>query len=515
MRSWVILAALLAIGSPARADDEATSSHRAVLDQVQLEPSVLTGQRLRFTMSVISLQGQVADVDASALKVTVNKTELKAPFAVGSYGATDADTAIVVVVQSSLDFADVLPVIMDSFDQAVLATASDRTQVAILTYGETIGAGKLGSVKTARGKISSVTTDNSTADPVLLDTLERALVLLKKAKTKPEGRPLRKIIVAIGDGRDLSNDRERVMRVGDRAAKDGVRIDSFAFSPKDVRRPLLALGELSKRSLGTFRWIRGPRAESWMPAFQQLAGEISQQLVVTYFLGADQDVAGKKLVVAITGRTQIEARNELKIPEASCLGQVCAAGAYCAADTCVTPRAASGRGVLGWILLIGGLVIGALVVLGAIGYVITKRQERQAAGPPAPRAPSSEPPRVPSSQPPSSISAPPASVPPPVSSQPVTGPRLYVMSGPRAGQEIALRHGFMIGKQIGCDLQIDDGYTSSQHAQIGMDHFGNCRLYDRGSTNGTYVNGVRVTEYVLEHGMTLRIGSTELRFLAQ
>jgi pSer/pThr/pTyr-binding forkhead associated (FHA) protein len=48
-----------------------------------------------------------------------------------------------------------------------------------------------------------------------------------------------------------------------------------------------------------------------------------------------------------------------------------------------------------------------------------------------------------------------------------------------------------------------------------MDPSGNCRLYDRNSTNGTFVNGVRVTEVVLDHGMSVRIGSTELRFLAQ
>jgi pSer/pThr/pTyr-binding forkhead associated (FHA) protein len=64
-------------------------------------------------------------------------------------------------------------------------------------------------------------------------------------------------------------------------------------------------------------------------------------------------------------------------------------------------------------------------------------------------------------------------------------------------------------------LLIEDGYTSAHHAQIGMDQFGNCSLYDRGSTNGTFVNGVRVGECVLSHGVSLRIGSTELRFLAQ
>jgi pSer/pThr/pTyr-binding forkhead associated (FHA) protein len=78
-----------------------------------------------------------------------------------------------------------------------------------------------------------------------------------------------------------------------------------------------------------------------------------------------------------------------------------------------------------------------------------------------------------------------------------------------------LRHGFVIGKAPGADLQIDDGYTSTQHAMILMDRVGNCMVQDRGSTNGTFVNGVRVAEMSLTHGMAIKIGSTELRFLAQ
>jgi pSer/pThr/pTyr-binding forkhead associated (FHA) protein len=73
----------------------------------------------------------------------------------------------------------------------------------------------------------------------------------------------------------------------------------------------------------------------------------------------------------------------------------------------------------------------------------------------------------------------------------------------------------LIGKQPGCDLIFEDGYTSSQHAQIAMDAAGNCKLYDRGSTNGTFVNGVQIQEAGLEHGVSIRIGSTEMRFLAQ
>jgi pSer/pThr/pTyr-binding forkhead associated (FHA) protein len=98
---------------------------------------------------------------------------------------------------------------------------------------------------------------------------------------------------------------------------------------------------------------------------------------------------------------------------------------------------------------------------------------------------------------------------------PAVGPALLVITGPRAGLRVPLLNGFTIGKAPGSHLVLDDGYTSGQHAQIGVDTAGTCRLYDRNSTNGTFVNGVRITEVVLDHGMSVRIGSTELRFLAQ
>ena len=76
-------------------------------------------------------------------------------------------------------------------------------------------------------------------------------------------------------------------------------------------------------------------------------------------------------------------------------------------------------------------------------------------------------------------------------------------------------NGFLIGKQPGCHLILEDGYTSSQHAQIGMDANGVCTIYDRGSTNGTYINGVRVPQSVLQHGLVIRIGATDMRYLAE
>jgi predicted component of type VI protein secretion system len=107
-------------------------------------------------------------------------------------------------------------------------------------------------------------------------------------------------------------------------------------------------------------------------------------------------------------------------------------------------------------------------------------------------------------------SAPPQPIP-----APTTGPRLYIMSGPRAGETLGLRHGFMIGAAPTNDLVIADGFASGQHAQIGMDAQGNCWIADLGSTNGTFMNGVRITTKGLDHGVTVKIGSTEIRFLAQ
>lgn len=502
MRSatWVLAAALVATVAPVHADDDtASKTYRAVIDRVELEPAAIGGQRLRIHLSALSLTGQLVDIADSRLKITAGGAELKAPYALGRYAQSGGDTAIVFVVQTTIEFGDALPVIAAAIDENVLARAGDRTQVAIVSYGDTVGGGKLLAPKSARAKVNALTSDGSAGDPALLDTLERAVSLLKRAKTVPEGRPLRKIIVAIGDGRDRAGDHDRVRRLGERAGREGIAIHALAYTPTNQRKSLLALGELAKRSQGTFRWVRGGRAESWNPALQQLRDEIDKQYVLTVFLGADDEVAGKRIKVATSGRVEVVS-SERAAPQLSCGGETCEAGQYCA-STCVTPKAASGRGLFGWIFLILGLAVGVLVILGLIGYVMTRRQ--QLPGIPKPVVPVAMPPGMPSAQ-----------VPVPVA-MPAVGPKLYIMTGPRTGETIALRHGFLIGKAPHCALVIDDGYASTTHAQIGMDDQGNCRIYDTGSTNGTFVNGVRVQEKFLEHGMTIRIGSTDLRFLAQ
>ncbi len=509
----LFLVAMLVLASTAYAgDEEHSQSYRAVVDRVDLEPSTLTGYRLRIYLSALALQGQVLDLtDPKSIRLYLGAGEKKLPYALGSYGATASDTALVILVQASLDYTEALPMIQQSIESDLLANLPDRTQVSVLQFGDATPTGKLAGIKSARGK-SQLSSDMSVSDPVLSDSIDRALLLLRKAKASAEGRPLRKMIVIVGDGRDQAGDRDRVTRSGERAKKDGVRIHTIAYSPTDNRRPMLSLGELSKKSLGTFRWVRKGVQDSWTAAFEQLRDEINKQYVVTYFVSPSDEVASKKLHIVTAGRTEATS-NEVKLPATpTCGGAECTSG-YCANDKCIAVRDEGGRGVLGWILLVGGIGVGSLLVLGTIGYFLTKKQQRAVAPQPGhPAMPGHAP-----------VAGQPMHGHAPMPGQPMPGllpngrpiPALIIMSGPRTGERHQLFNGFLIGKQPGCHLLIEDGYTSSQHAQIGMDVTGSCRIYDRGSTNGTYVNGMRVTDSALAHGIVIKIGSTEIRFLAE
>ena len=91
-------------------------------------------------------------------------------------------------------------------------------------------------------------------------------------------------------------------------------------------------------------------------------------------------------------------------------------------------------------------------------------------------------------------------------------PIFIIVNGPQAGQRVALKHGFTIGKAAGSDLDLShDGFASTNHAVVTFDGAA-WQLIDQGSTNGTFVNGNRVQQVRLDAGTTVRLGSTEVRF---
>ncbi|QDV65720.1 GGDEF domain-containing protein [Crateriforma conspicua] len=73
--------------------------------------------------------------------------------------------------------------------------------------------------------------------------------------------------------------------------------------------------------------------------------------------------------------------------------------------------------------------------------------------------------------------------------------------------------GLSIGRDIVCDLALDDTSVSRRHAEITLDDQGHW-ITDHGSTNGTLVNGVRVDHVRLQSGDRITIGSFIFKYLS-
>lgn len=92
---------------------------------------------------------------------------------------------------------------------------------------------------------------------------------------------------------------------------------------------------------------------------------------------------------------------------------------------------------------------------------------------------------------------------------------LKVLTGPRKSEVVAFVSGrALIGRQEG-DVALDDPKVSRKHAVVEAISRENVFLRDLASTNGTWLNGVRVRSKKLRNGDVIRVGSTELQFLWQ
>ncbi len=86
--------------------------------------------------------------------------------------------------------------------------------------------------------------------------------------------------------------------------------------------------------------------------------------------------------------------------------------------------------------------------------------------------------------------------------------RLVVTAGPQEGKVFPLQTTTMvIGRRDTCDVVLSDSSVSRRHAQLEY-RGGEYVLTDLGSTNGVYVNGVRVHAKVLAPGDTIKMGAT-------
>jgi pSer/pThr/pTyr-binding forkhead associated (FHA) protein len=96
-----------------------------------------------------------------------------------------------------------------------------------------------------------------------------------------------------------------------------------------------------------------------------------------------------------------------------------------------------------------------------------------------------------------------------MAAQPV---RLEVVAGRAEGMSILVEDELVIGRQAdGAGRLADDDEISRSHARVTLDASGFCAIEDLGSTNGTFVNGLRISApQTLFDGDTIELGGTTL-----
>ncbi len=88
---------------------------------------------------------------------------------------------------------------------------------------------------------------------------------------------------------------------------------------------------------------------------------------------------------------------------------------------------------------------------------------------------------------------------------------LVVVEGPAAGAKVSIeKRPITIGRASICDLTLEDDFISSRHLRVSMQSNGYV-VEDLGSTNGTWVEGERLSEPVLiKPGVRIKMGRNTL-----
>jgi Mg-chelatase subunit ChlD len=88
---------------------------------------------------------------------------------------------------------------------------------------------------------------------------------------------------------------------------------------------------------------------------------------------------------------------------------------------------------------------------------------------------------------------------------------LVIIKGPRKGKTFDIKSDFTIGRDLSCDLVLNDTAISAKHAQIKrVDN--KFHIYDLASTNGVWVNGEKVFHKEINDGCKITLGESEMIF---
>ena len=74
------------------------------------------------------------------------------------------------------------------------------------------------------------------------------------------------------------------------------------------------------------------------------------------------------------------------------------------------------------------------------------------------------------------------------------------------GSTLRFSRPFHVGRDIDCDVRVDDAHVSRRHLLVAFED-GHWRLRDQGSSNGVFVDGLRVETVSIDDTVTIRLGA--------
>ncbi len=333
--------------------------------------------------------------------------------------------------------------------------------------------------------------DNWSQDPTgAADRIEKNAKLSDESKSSPlppllyksvkdivdgkiaeaENLPRRKILLVMSDGKDRFESQAKKLegtidQIVEAAKANGVRIYTLGFT-MDLPDPLVQFSSLASKTSGIHRELDAGRVTEIPMVLENIATELKKQYVVTF--KPHEDFKGAEEAVKV--------RLKLKSPRGSTLEK------EYTEPVKIQKKPFDWMGLLKWIGIGLGSLLGLFLVWKLVAGIL--RARRNAASQP-------------------------------VVEEQYSGPykgKLLATGGGLIGTEYFLTEDVTtIGSIQGNAIVLSGPGVSKRHAGIKIEDM-RFELADFGSTNGTYVNGTKITKQFLRDGDLVSIGDNELRF---
>lgn len=305
--------------------------------------------------------------------------------------------------------------------------------------------------------------DKATAAP-LYTSIERVLNAMKEDEANQPGR---RVLVLMSDGLDTNTQAKpaavdaKIKTIAEAALSQKVKIYGIGYTA-DIPEPLVKLSGLATATNGV--WKKLEKFDTIPDDIAGISNELKNQYVITF---KPTDYSGSDKPVTV--------RMELKAKNGANLKRV-------ATDTIKWPSVSK----LPQILMIVGIAVGSLLGLFLIFLLIKKIAKSRKNRPQAV-----------------------------VEEEAYAGPykgKLACMTGQYAGRDFFLTEDVTtIGSIAGNTIVLVEAGVSKRHAGIKIEDM-RFELADFGSTNGTHVNGAKITKQFLKDGDEVRIGEAKMRF---